>query len=48
MTHLSVPREQRAILGIDDNFIRLSVGLENADDLIADIEQALQKSVKLE
>ena len=48
MTHLSVPREQRAILGIDDNFIRLSVGLENADDLIADIEQALLKSVKLE
>ena len=48
MTHLSVPREQRSILGIDDNFIRFSVGLENADDLIADIEQALIKAVKLE
>lgn len=47
MTHASVPREQRVVLGIDDNFVRFSVGLENADDLIADIEQALLKAVKL-
>lgn len=47
MTHASVPKEQRALLGIDDNFVRLSVGLENGDDLIADLEQALQKAVKL-
>ena len=45
MTHASVPAEQRAVLGISDNFIRLSIGLENADDLIADINQALIKAV---
>ena len=42
MTHASVPREQRDLLGIGDNFIRVSVGLENVDDLIEDIEQALR------
>ena len=41
MTHASVPPEQRAQLGITDNFIRLSVGLEDCNDLIADLEQAL-------
>ena len=47
MTHLSVPVEQRALLGINDNLIRLSIGLENVDDLIQDLEQALVKAVKL-
>jgi cystathionine gamma-lyase len=42
MTHSSVPKEQRAILGINDNFIRLSVGLEDVEDLIADLDQALK------
>jgi len=41
MTHASVPAEQRQALGISDNFVRFSVGIEDADDLIADIEQAL-------
>ncbi|RMD62933.1 MAG: cystathionine beta-lyase, partial [Planctomycetota bacterium] len=41
MTHASVPPEQRQALGIADNFVRFSVGIEDADDLIADIEQAL-------
>ena len=45
MTHGSVPKEQRAVLGINDNFIRLSVGLEDADDLIADLDQALKVAV---
>ena len=45
MTHVSVPKEQRAVLGINDNFIRLSVGLEDADDLIADLDQALKIAV---
>lgn len=45
MTHASVPAEQRATLGITDNFIRMSVGLENAEDLIKDIEQALVQAV---
>jgi cystathionine gamma-lyase len=46
MTHASVPQDQRAILGISDNFVRISVGLESADDLIEDINQALIAAVK--
>ncbi|MCW5758568.1 MAG: aminotransferase class I/II-fold pyridoxal phosphate-dependent enzyme, partial [Phenylobacterium sp.] len=41
MTHASIPAETRARIGISDGLIRLSVGVENADDLIADLEQAL-------
>ncbi|XP_037805528.1 cystathionine gamma-lyase [Lucilia sericata] len=41
MTHASVPAEDRKKLGITDSLIRLSVGLEDADDLIADIKNAL-------
>lgn len=45
MTHASVPKDQRAVLGIVDNFVRISVGLEDAEDLIADLNQALEKAV---
>ena len=41
MTHASVPKEQRDALGIGDNLIRLSVGVEHVDDLIADLDRAL-------
>jgi cystathionine beta-lyase/cystathionine gamma-synthase len=41
MTHASVPSERRAEIGIDDGLIRLSVGIEDGDDLVADLEQAL-------
>ncbi|MCB0343385.1 MAG: cystathionine gamma-synthase [Pseudobdellovibrionaceae bacterium] len=41
MTHASVPAETRRALGIADNFVRLSVGIETQDDLIKDLEQAL-------
>jgi len=41
MTHASVPPEARARLGITDSLVRLSVGIEDTDDLIADLEQAL-------
>jgi cystathionine gamma-lyase len=41
MTHASVPAEQREVLGISDALVRLSVGVEDVDDLIADLEQAL-------
>jgi len=41
MTHASVPPENRAALGIDDGLIRLSVGIEDEADLIADLKQAL-------
>ena len=41
MTHLSVPDERKAALGITDNLVRISIGVEDADALIADCEQAL-------
>ena len=43
MTHKSIPRERRLIAGITDSLIRLSVGLEDAEDQINDIKQALDK-----
>jgi cystathionine gamma-lyase len=43
MTHGSVPADHRKMLGIEDNFVRLSTGIENIQDLIADIDQALKK-----
>ncbi len=44
MTHASVPAETRKMLGIDDGFIRLSVGIENGNDLVADLLAALEKA----
>lgn len=41
MTHASIPEEKRKKLGIVDGFVRLSVGIEHIEDLIADINQAL-------
>ena len=41
MTHASVPAERRAALGITDNLVRLSVGVESLDDLTADIDRSL-------
>ncbi len=41
MTHASVPLEQREALGIKDGFIRVSVGIEDIDDLLADLKSAL-------
>ena len=41
MTHLSVPQERKNALGITDNLVRISIGIEDPDDLIADFEQAL-------
>ena len=43
MTHASVPVEVRAELGISDSLIRLSIGIENVEDLISDLSQALDK-----
>lgn len=42
MTHASVPPEQRKALGIDDSLIRLSVGVEDIDDLLHDLDQAFK------
>jgi cystathionine gamma-synthase/cystathionine gamma-lyase len=41
MTHASLPAERRGAIGIDDGLIRLSVGIEEAQDLVADLDQAL-------
>ena len=43
MTHASVPPDKRVALGISDALIRLSVGIEDTEDLIADLEQALER-----
>lgn len=41
MTHASIPSERRAELGITDGLVRISVGIEDVEDLIEDLEQAL-------
>ena len=41
MTHASIPREERIKNGLTDSLIRLSIGIEDADDLIADLQQAI-------
>ena len=41
MTHASIPEERRRELGISGGLIRLSVGIENEEDLLTDLEQAL-------
>ncbi|WP_138479589.1 cystathionine gamma-synthase [Dyadobacter bucti] len=41
MTHASIPKEERIKVGLKDTLIRLSVGIEDAEDLIADLEQAI-------
>ena len=43
MTHASVPPAKRAELGITDGLVRISVGIEDVDDLLADLEQALAR-----
>lgn len=43
MTHASIPREERIANGLSDSLIRLSIGVEDVEDLIADLEQAFQK-----
>jgi cystathionine beta-lyase/cystathionine gamma-synthase len=41
MTHASVPREEREKVGLTDGLVRISVGIEDVDDLLLDLEQAL-------
>ena len=41
MTHAAIPREERVQSGVTDSLIRLSVGIEDVEDLLADLEQAL-------
>ena len=46
MTHASVPREARLAMGFTDGLLRLSVGIEDVEDLRADLEQALQGALR--
>jgi len=41
MTHASIPQDQRINSGLSDSLIRLSVGIEDVEDLLADLEQAI-------
>ncbi len=43
MTHASVPKEEREKIGVTDNLIRISVGIENADDLIEDLKKGFRR-----
>ena len=43
MTHASIPREERLKAGLKDTLIRLSVGIEDSEDLIADLQQGLER-----
>lgn len=44
MTHASIPYETRQKVGITDGLIRLSIGIEHIEDLLADLDQAIAKS----
>ncbi|MFZ2025957.1 MAG: PLP-dependent aspartate aminotransferase family protein, partial [Microgenomates group bacterium] len=46
MTHASIPKEEREKIGLTDGLLRISVGIENGDDLIADLKQAIEKMGK--
>ena len=46
MTHASIPYETRQKVGITDGLIRLSIGIENIDDLLDDLKQAIAESEK--
>ena len=43
MTHASIPKEERLKVGLTDSLVRLSVGIEDVDDLIEDLKEALDK-----
>ncbi|MFM8960634.1 MAG: PLP-dependent transferase, partial [Bacteroidota bacterium] len=47
MTHASIPRPQRLASGVSDTLLRLSVGIEGADDLITDLDQAIRRALGL-
>jgi cystathionine beta-lyase/cystathionine gamma-synthase len=45
MTHADVPPEQRELIGVTDGLVRLSIGLEHVDDIIADLDQAIRAAL---
>jgi len=46
MTHAVMPREIREKMGITDGLVRVSIGIEDAEDILADFDQGLKKSVE--
>lgn len=46
MTHAAIPREERLEAGLTDGLVRVSVGIEHADDLIADLETAIESALR--
>ena len=46
MTHASIEEKERVALGVTENLVRISVGLENVEDIIADLDQALAAAVQ--
>ena len=46
MTHAAIPAEIRQKIGITDGLIRLSVGIENKEDIVTDLENAIRKAKK--
>jgi len=44
MTHASVPPEERKRIGVTDGLVRISVGIEDVEDIVADLKQALAKA----
>ena len=46
MTHATVPREMREAMGLTDGLVRLSVGIEETEDLIADLDQAILAAMR--
>ena len=44
MTHAAIPKEERLASGLTDGLVRLSVGIENVNDIIHDLEMALESS----
>ena len=46
MTHASIPAEERRKAGLSDGLVRLSVGIEHVDDLLADVSQALERAAR--
>ncbi len=43
MTHADVPKQEREARGLTDGLVRISVGIEHVDDIIADLKEALEK-----
>jgi cystathionine beta-lyase/cystathionine gamma-synthase len=46
MTHAAIPPEERRAIGITEGLVRISVGIEDVEDIIADMDQAFRKSTR--